>query len=61
MTESKVMDELRETRDRISEEIKEMNTDQMREYFKKKSRPMLNEIKKIREKKLKAIKLMNNR
>ena len=55
MTESKVMDELRETRDRISEEIKEMNSDQMKEYFKKKSNPMLKEINKIREQKLKAI------
>lgn len=55
MTESKVMDELRETRDRISEEIKEMNTDQMKEYFKKESIPMLNEINKIRELKLKVI------
>lgn len=55
MTESKVMIELRETRDKISEEIKDMNTDQMKEYFKEKSNPMLNEIKKIRELKLKAI------
>lgn len=55
MTESKVMKELRDTRDRISEEIKEMNTDQMKEYFKEKSNPMLNEINKIREQKSKAI------
>ena len=55
MTESKVMKELRETRDRISEEIKEMNADQMKEYFREKSYPMLNEINKIRERKLKAI------
>jgi len=48
------MDELRETRDKISEEIKDMNTDQLKEYFKEKSKPMLNEIKKIRELKLKA-------
>ena len=55
MTESKVMKELRETRDRISEEIRDMNTDQMKEYFKKKSDPMLSEINKIREQRLKAI------
>ncbi len=48
MTESKVMKELRETRDRISEEIKEMNTDQMKEYFKKAATPMLKEINLIR-------------
>jgi hypothetical protein len=55
MTESKVMKELRETRDRISQEIKGMNTDQMKEYFKKESNPMLSEINRIREKKSKAI------
>lgn len=55
MTESKVMKELRETRDRISEEIKEMNTEQLKEYFEKKSNPMLNEINQIRAQKLKAI------
>ncbi len=55
MTESKVMKELRETRDRISEEIKEMNTDQMKEYFKKDATPMLKEINRIRAQKVKAI------
>lgn len=55
MTESKVMNELRETRDKISAEIKEMKLEQMSEYFKEKSNPMLIEINKIREKKLKAI------
>ena len=55
MTEAKVMKELRETRDRISEEIKEMNTDQMKEYFKRNSNPMLNEINRIKAQKLKAI------
>lgn len=55
MTESKVMKELRETRDRISEEIKEMNTDQMKEYFKKKSNLMLDEINQMRAQKLKAM------
>jgi len=55
MTESKVMKELRETRDRISEEIRDMNADQVKEYFKKKSYTMFNEIKKIRERKSKAI------
>ena len=55
MTESKVMKELRETRDKISEEIEEMNTDQMKEYFEKNSKPMLNEINRIRAQKVKAI------
>ncbi len=55
MTESKVMQELRETRDRISEEIKEMNSEQMKEYFKKKATSMLNEINNIREHRSKAI------
>jgi hypothetical protein len=55
MSESKVMKELRDTRDKISEDIKDMNTEQMKEYFKKKSTPMLNEINKIRNQKLKAI------
>lgn len=55
MDESKVMKELCETRDKISEEIKDMNIDQMKKYFKEKSKPMLNEIQKIRESKLKEI------
>jgi hypothetical protein len=55
MNESSVMKELRETRDRISEEIRDMKTDQMKEYFKKKSDPMLIEINKIREERLRAI------
>lgn len=55
MTESKVMKELRETRDRISEEIKDMNTEQMKEFIKKKSDPVLQEIKQIRNQKNKAI------
>lgn len=55
MTESKVMKELRETRDRISEEIKGMNTEQMKEYFKKNSDPTLQEIRQIRKLKVKSI------
>jgi hypothetical protein len=55
MTESKVMKELRETRNRISEEIKDMNTEQMKEYFKKNSEPALQEIRQIRKLKLKSI------
>jgi len=54
MTESKVMKELRIARDRISEEIREMNADQMKEYFREKSYPMLTEINKLRKQKLKA-------
>ena len=55
MTESKVMKELRETRDRISTEIKDMNTEQMKEYFKENSDPVLQEISQIRKQKVKAI------
>ncbi len=55
MSESKVMTELRVTRDRISQEINEMSTEHMKAYFKKESRPMMDEIEKIRKKKLKAI------
>lgn len=55
MTESIIMKELREGRDRISEEIKDMDADQLKDYFQKKSNPMLREIYKIREQKLKAI------
>ncbi|MBC7765935.1 MAG: hypothetical protein H7Y41_05570 [Hyphomonadaceae bacterium] len=55
MTESKVMQELRKTRDKMSDEIKDMNSEQMKEYFNKKATSMLNEINSIREQKLKAI------
>ncbi|MFZ3103011.1 MAG: hypothetical protein WA131_05835 [Desulfitobacteriaceae bacterium] len=55
MTESKVMKELRVIRDRISEEIKDMNTEQMKNYFKTKSDPALQEIRQIRKQKGKAI------
>lgn len=55
MKESIVMKELRETRDRISEEIKDMNANQMKEYFKKDSESVLQEIMRIRKQKLKAI------
>ena len=53
--ESKVMTELRKTRDEISEEIKEMNAVELNEYFKKKSKPLLDEINQIRKQKQKAI------
>jgi hypothetical protein len=49
MNESKVMKGLRETRDKISEEIKDMNSQQTKEYFRNNSQKCLNEIKKIRE------------
>ena len=51
MRESKVMKELRETRDRISSEIINMDINQMKEYYKKKSVLMLDEVGKIRAKK----------
>jgi hypothetical protein len=55
MSESTVMVELRKVRDRISGEIREMDTNQMKEYFNSESKPLLNEIKRIREQKLKAM------
>ncbi len=55
MADSKVMKELRETREKISEEISGMNTDQIKAYFKGKSNSMINEIKNIREHKFSKI------
>jgi len=55
MTESKVMKELREVRDKISEEIKDMTAEQMKDYFHKDSENVLKEIEKIRASKSRAV------
>lgn len=55
MKESVVMDELRIARDRISEDIKDMNATQMKEYFSKDSEALLKELEKLRAQKSKAV------
>jgi uncharacterized coiled-coil DUF342 family protein len=49
MDESNVMKELREARDQISEEVKEMDIDRLKEFFRGNTKDFINEINKIRQ------------